>query len=321
MPVCKGANTQTIAIDRQLQVLELAGAIGGWITADLAASSLWLGKPNAMAYSYELLAAMVKKKRLQTRPIDGRGKVYVVSEAGVHFAESNGIETTNGLRWGRQPKGQAWMPPARFGHDLRAARFMLFLSNASPETLGPLIRGMPFDPEFAEVPQVNIAFDYEIQQQNANLFKRPDGLAVIRDRVFWVEVEATRKDGEDMRLLCRTLLDISQGNWIYVDIPGQPIEERREKPTDTIVVYPSVASDRRGYRISHEDRVCRALLRALEEQTRADDGAVQDHRLDSESRPLPQGMVRSYFVKETSPGQFVMPEHPTILTDNTILDL
>ncbi len=321
MPVHKGNNTKSIATDRQLRVLELAGAIGGWLTADLVADRLWFRNPNAMSYAYELLTTMVERKRLLTRPIFGRGKVYVVSGAGVHFAESNGAQTTAGLRWGRQPKGHAWMPPMSFAHALRAARFMLFLSNASLKTLEPLIRGLRFDPEDENVQQVDIAFDHGIQQHNSVILKRPDGLAVIRDRVFWVEVEATRKDGADMRQLCRTLLDISQGNWIYVDIPGQPIEERRKKPTDTIVVYPSVASDTRGYRISHEDRVCNALLRALQEQARDDDGAEQGRFLDSEARPLPRGMVRTYFVQETSPGKFVLPEHPTILTENTIFEL
>ncbi len=315
MPVIKGINTQTIAVSRQLLTLQLAGMTGGWLTPDLAAIMLWHADPNCMAFSYELLAAMVRKKLLLPRPIDGRGRVYVVTDVGAHFAESNGIRTKVGTRWGNQPTGQRWMPPQRFGHDLRAARFMLYLSKADRNSLAVLTRGLPTNAHDHLAHDVSIAMDWEIQQSNGAecLLKLPDGLAVIGDRVYWVEVEASRKDGKKgMGHLCEYLIAIAQGECPYINVPGHFTEGSRKRPTDSIVVFPPLARDIRGTMLNHKKRLVSALKRALEQQRDLiDDEIFVDPR--SETRPLPPGMMRTYFVQEITPGQFVMPERSTIL--------
>lgn len=176
------------------QTLFLAQRLGGWVTPDLAARWVWpLAHPTASRKTVsELLQRAVERRLLLARWLGGRRVLYVVTRTGARWwgGLDGGDPGLTGTGLGQFEDG-TWVPPATLTHDMRAARFQVYLATQHWQ----FVTG------------------HELARANPDAAKLPDGLA-FKDRgskCFWIEVEGARKSGPAMRHMAAELVAVQHG--------------------------------------------------------------------------------------------------------------
>lgn len=259
MAVKKGQRSLIVGLKRELDILELASNVGGWTTPLLVGRWLWHEHPNADVYARQAIAKMVKKKYLLTRKLDAHRSAFVILQKGVDFAAEHGKKIRPGSRWGRLDADNQWRPPLRFRHDERAARFMIYQKHEG----------------------WSISFDHQTKVANSDAMKHPDGLCFydgpadctnqrlqLGPHTAWVEVEETRKDGADMRLLAEQIIAVTHEDAPYHQMPqaGRTVQV---KPTQVKLVLPFQTRDRAGHLVNHRKRIVAAIERNLQDGDRS----------------------------------------------------
>jgi hypothetical protein len=232
----RGQSARETGYQNVCALLELGERLGGWMTADLAATWVWphTARSTSRKYSEALIRRATKAALLLRRPLGGRRHAYVLTQAGARFLHDGMMEGTSGIRWGRSdPTG--WRPPSSFSHDERAARFLVHLAAHGCE----------------------IRTGHEIAVANPQTAKLPDGLA-SRDGVHWhwIEVEGARKTGAAMRHLIDEVIDIESGRgpWLQLSVDSP----ERARASRVLFVLPPEGLDDRGYRLCHKHRLTSA---------------------------------------------------------------
>lgn len=161
----------------------------------------------------------------------GAGRALVLAAAGVRLLAEHGVVATSGKDIGKLTDGGGWSPPLTWRHDLLAVGILCELHRQS----------------FTVYPEAEL-------RRSADLgAKIPDGIAVRGAEVLWVEVEHARKSGLEMRKLAAAVCLAATG--------GAPAVAGF-KANGALVGYVPGVLDERGYVLSHQQRVRRAIQSA-----------------------------------------------------------
>lgn len=158
----------------------------------------------------------------------GAGRALVLATAGVRLLADQGVVAVSGKDIGKLTDGGGWSPPSTWRHDLLATGILCELHR----------QGFVIHPE-AEL------------RRSADLgVKIPDGICVRGQQVLWLEVENARKTGPEMRKLATAVCLAATGSALAV---------AGFKATGALVGYVPGVLDERGYALSHQQRVRRAI--------------------------------------------------------------
>ncbi|MGJ7520231.1 hypothetical protein ACSFA0_07010 [Variovorax sp. LT1P1] len=159
---------------------------------------------------------------------DGAGRALVLATAGVRLLAEQGVVAVSGKDIGKLTHGGGWSPPLTWRHDLLATGIMCELHRL----------GFVIHPE-AEL------------RRSADLgVKIPDGICVRGQQVLWLEVESARKTGPEMRKLAMAICLAATASAPVV---------AGFKANGALVGYVPGALDERGFALSHQKRVRRAI--------------------------------------------------------------
>ncbi len=156
---------------------------------------LWPTSADGTRRAYKVIREWSKKKWVLERHHQELGcKVVVLTEPGAKFLRQNTIDyATSNSDWGRINNG-TWRPAKDWRHDLICTRLALLL----------LHRG------FAIKTERQVRAEYASSKPN----KWPDLLAFdpADEITYWIEVESSRKTGENMDALANTILKLEAGD-------------------------------------------------------------------------------------------------------------
>lgn len=158
---------------------------------------------------------------------DGAGRALVLATAGVRLLAEAGIIASTGKDIGKMD-GTRWTAPISWKHNVIAAGILVNLATS----------GWDVFPEAT------------IRRRGEKLAKIPDGLAVLGEKVLWLEVEQARKTGPSMRLLGQALVSVSES--LIEPVCGY-------RANIACCAYVIDAKDENGHRLSHQLRVRSAI--------------------------------------------------------------
>lgn len=238
MATPKGMSASDQGEAAALAALTLCNAVG-LLTAELLAGWQWPGADFGRKYAEALLRRLAKRGDLLPRRLDGRATAYVLTAQGAARIPGG----VPGTSWGKIRRGQPWMPPDSLGHDLRAARFLVWLRRSWSGAA--------------------VWFDRELRRLNSAALKHPDGLATWHNpkgrRVCAViECEGARRNAAALKLLAGMMVDRFTGQ------AGQVMVAQGEAQTPrlTVLVLPPPSyRDRRGYAVDHLPPIIAELRR------------------------------------------------------------
>lgn len=209
----KGSDTRLMARQRVLNSLAIASQLGGWITTTVMAHAFWPRNKSAKKYAERLMADMLFEGYLLKRVLPNRMTAGVITAKGVKHYEGQDLvlpevldsvglysEIRAGTSWG-EVKGDTWVPPSTWRHQLRAGNFVAWLAS-----------------EFSS--DYLMAFDSQIHRDNPRAPKVPDGLVYHQDmdelgtvrKGVWIEVEHARKTGSHLHKMIDAILAITSRN-------------------------------------------------------------------------------------------------------------
>ena len=203
----------------------------GWLRTTELGPLLWPGNPTARHQADRLVRSWLARRLVIARELpDGAGRALVLATGGVRLLGEAGIAAASGKDVGQLVAGE-WRPPLTWRHDLLAAGVLVDLRR----------RGYQVLPEA------------HIRRHAGQLVKVPDGIAYRDGAVIWLEVEAARKSGKNMRELADALCAVAD---------GQAATVLGHRPTHVMVAYQEGAQDDRGHSLGHRARVRAAVAAA-----------------------------------------------------------
>lgn len=185
-----------------------------------------------------LMRAMIKRGLVINRKLpEGAGRCFLLSEAGARQLRDCGIEDAKtGKDYGEIDSG-SWRPTLDWKHDLIAAGVLTLLAE----------RGY------------DIKTESEIRRAKPDLFKIPDGLALIDGRVYWLEVERAKKTGKAGDALGQALAKVAEHG--FEVLPGWVARH-------PMVAFNPAEVSADGYPLNHRANVTRVLTLALRQPAR-----------------------------------------------------
>jgi hypothetical protein len=156
------------------------------------------------------------------------GTALVLSEVGARLLRQSTKEPAKtGKDWGRV-SGADWIPPHSWRHDLLGNGVLAFYA----------ARGLEIVPE-AEL------------RRHSGPGKRADGLVFDENDGWWIEVENSRKSGQDQVHLIKTIVSIAEGR-------GPSFKDERITRI-MIVLDPRSRDLQQDFFINHRKRITRAV--------------------------------------------------------------
>lgn len=226
-----GMNSHLLGQENDRTALRLIHDFG-WLRAPELGLLIWGAHAHHVKYGERLLRKLDARHLVIPRPLPAHaGSAFVLSQRGAELVlENTGVAARSGKDWGETQAG-VWTAPKWWRHDLLAHSFLARLWS----------QGFTVFPE------------RRLRRENA-VDKLPDGIAISPNghHVFWIEIESTRKSGRNMDLMARALIRVTLGK--APTLSGL-------KANDTMVCYADGATDERGYRLDHRERVVNALQR------------------------------------------------------------
>ncbi len=226
-----GMNSHLLGQENDRTALRLIHDFG-WLRAPELGLLIWGAHAHHVKYGERLLRKLDARHLVIPRPLPAHaGSAFVLSQRGAELVlENTGVAARSGKDWGETQAG-VWTAPKWWRHDLLAHSFLARLWS----------QGFTVFPE------------RRLRRENA-VDKLPDGIAISPNghHVFWIEIESTRKSGRNMDLMARALIRVTLGK--APTLSGL-------KANDTMVCYAEGATDERGYRLDHRERVVNALQR------------------------------------------------------------
>jgi len=200
----------------------------GWLRTAELGKLLWPESTGSRQAADKLARSWFERKLVLARPLpDGAGRALVLATAGVRVLAEEGCHAGSGKGIGTLTD-ERWVPPASWRHDLVAAGVLCELHR----------RGFDIVPEA------------ELRRRAGLSVKLPDGLAIKDSQVLCLEVENSRKSGPQLRQLATAIGQVAAGKAeALVGI----------RPTAALVAFVPGVLDERGYTISHQQRVRRAV--------------------------------------------------------------
>ena len=200
----------------------------GWLRTCELGKLLWPESPASRQAADRVARSWIQRQLVIARSLpDGAGRALVLAAAGVRLLAENGIEAGSGKDIGRF-NDHCWLPPATWRHDLIAHGVLCKLHHL----------GYRVYPEA------------ELRRQAVTHSKIPDGFAVKGNEGIHLEVEYSRKSGNEMRKLANSL---------SIAASGQSQAIVGVKPTAAMVAYLPSAMDERRYVLNHRMRVRNAI--------------------------------------------------------------
>lgn len=200
----------------------------GWLRTVELGKLLWPKSSASRQAADRLARSWVQRQLVIVRDLpDGAGRALVLAAAGVRLLAESGIEAGSGKDIGRF-NDDGWLPPATWRHDLLGHGVLCELHRV----------GYHVYPEA------------DLRRQAVSHSKIPDGFAVKGNEGIHLEVEYSRKSGNEMRKLA---------NALSIAASGQSHPIAGIKPTAAMVAYLPSALDERGYVLSHRMRVRHAI--------------------------------------------------------------
>lgn len=236
----------------------------GWMRRTELGRLIWPNSEYAKKYTSRLVEKWLKKSYVMERDLpDHNGKAIVLSQTGANFLENNSIPAKSGKDIGEfytktskkkiikddvkvMPLGQdenrtlavserVWVPSAHWKHELLATGFLTLQYEKGDRNIIP---------------------ERQIRRENPKVDKIPDGIIKLNDgRVFFVEIENTKKEGLDMKRLINSVIHINAGEMRALS---------GHKPDGIIVSYVKNATDLRGFKIDHKERLIKSIKKVTE---------------------------------------------------------
>ena len=200
----------------------------GWLRTCELGKLMWPDIVSSRQSADRLARDWLARRLVIARDLpDAAGRALVLAAAGVRLLAEHGVLATTGKDIGKLTE-QGWLPPMTWRHDLLAVGILCELHR----------QGFRVHPEA------------ELRRHGDQGAKIPDGVAVKGAQVLFVEVENARKTGPEMRKLASAVS--------LAAIGGAPMVASF-KATAALVGFVPGALDERGYVISHQERVRRAV--------------------------------------------------------------
>jgi hypothetical protein len=202
----------------------------GWLRTAELGRLMWPNDMYARTRADRVVRGWLDRGLVIGRALpDGAGRAFVLSEPGARLLRDAGqLTVKTGKDWGEYEKN-VWRPDSDWCHDLIAAGVLVRLHEQGWQIFSERL----------------------IRQDNQDLTKIPDGLAIREDKVVWLEVEHARKSGRAMSDLANALCVVAEGTCKEVS---------KFRPNTVWVAYADVP-DERGYRLNHRFRVTSAIQR------------------------------------------------------------
>lgn len=199
-----------------------------WLRPHELGVLLWPNTCHPRHQANRLVRSWRERRLIIERALPGRaGRAVVLAAVGVRLLAAHGIHAVTGKDFG-ETHGDVWTPPSTWRHDLIAVGVLVDL----------YLNGFDVIPEA------------QIKRSAGHLSKLPDGVAHRDGQVIWLEIEHMRKTGPAMKHLAQALCSV-------VDGTAPPILGMRA--THAMVAFASGQVDERGYTLSHQQRVTKAL--------------------------------------------------------------
>lgn len=201
----------------------------GWLRTCELGKLMWPDIASCRQSADRLARDWLARRLVIARDLPGgAGRALVLATAGVRLLAEHSVAAISGKDLGKLTGDGGWLPPLTWRHDILAAGVLCELHR----------QGFTVHPE-AEL------------RRSADLgAKIPDGIAVRGAETLWVEIENARKSGPEMRKLATALCLAATG--CAPAVAGF-------KATGALVGYVPGVLDERGYALSHQQRVRRAI--------------------------------------------------------------
>ena len=203
----------------------------GWLRSQELARLLWPNNKFGIKYAERQIRKWSENGFVICRKLPKHnGTALVIAEKGVRFlAEHSNIIAKSGKDWGDTIDSK-WIAPIFWHHDL--------LSNGLLTIL--------FEKGYGVIPEK------QIKRENPDLTKIPDGLAIKKKQVIWIEVESHRKTGESMDNMVKSILrNINNDAPVVSNLTTNR----------TVVAYAKNSKDERNHFINHKLRVVQGIKR------------------------------------------------------------
>ena len=161
----------------------------GWLRTQELGYLLWPDTKNrGQTQACRAALSWLKRGLMMARTLpDGAGRALVLATAGVRLLADAGVVAVSGKDIGKMV-GSTWTPPIAWKHHVIATGILVNLATSG----------------------WNVFPEATIRRKGELLAKIPDGLAVLGEKVIWLEVEQARKTGPSMRLLGQALVAVSE---------------------------------------------------------------------------------------------------------------
>lgn len=199
-----------------------------WLRTAELGKLMWPDMASSRQVADRLARDWLSRRLVIARDLPGSaGRALVLAAAGVRLLAEQGILATSGKDIGMLTEGE-WTPPLTWRHDLLAAGILCELHR----------QGYSIHPEA------------ELRRYADQGVKIPDGLCVRGKEVLWLEMENARKTGPEMRKLATA---------VCLAATGRAPAVAGFKANGVLVGYVPGVLDERGYALSHQQRVRRAV--------------------------------------------------------------
>lgn len=200
----------------------------GWLRAIELGRFIYPKDKHSAKYAQKLIRKLISLRFILQRKLPGlAGSAYVTASRGAAWLNEHATcerRYTDNTDWGRTVDA-VWQPPGSWLHDLYAVGVLSLFHQAGDKV----------------IPEA------ELRRFNPVAEKHPDGLIIESESAVWLEVENSRKSGENLEKTIRALARASRSDSVTtyggISISGG------------MIAIPFESRDERGHKVNHLARI------------------------------------------------------------------